>query len=243
MPNRREFLGSGAAAAALATLPEAALGARPARADYAYDSLFIDVPQVIGRGAGIGPFVAHLSGAGVEGVRAAGGEPIGYFTPVIGWTSEQLSVLIRWPAAAPGRDRAIERIVRHPTVAHATRTRLAATLRPAPSDQPRPNGIVTQRWFTIRSADVDAFVALSGVAWPEFERDFPTRVFGLFRAEPTAEEAKRDLTRMLLNTQYDSHAVWEASRAPSATSAEAFKKRAAMTLTTNVVSCKFVSLA
>ena len=152
------------------------------------------------------------------------------------------TVLVRWPDAAPGRERAVAALTRHPSVRTAERTRLAATLRPGPTDRPRAAGIHTHRWFEVRTGDVDAFVELSGRAWPEFERDFDADIFGLFRAAQDADEARRGVTRMLLNTRYASHAVWEASRTPSPQAADAFRRRRDLTLTTRVASLSFVPI-
>lgn len=242
MIDRRDML---AGAAGLAVTP--ALGATSATAahagsDFPYDYLLIEVPQQTGRGAGLEPFLAHLKGAGAAAVKAAGGELLGAFTPLIGWTSEQVAVLVRWPEVTRGRERAVDTITRHPTVARVERSALAPTVRPKPADLPVAQGIYTHRWFTIHARDLDEFVTLSADAWPDFERDFASRVFGLFRAEPTPAEARAGQLRMLLNTQYDSHAVWEASRVPSSKAASNFRRRADLTITTRVVSLRFVPI-
>lgn len=48
---------------------------------------------------------------------------------------------------------------------------------------------------------------------------------------------------MLLNTQYASHAVWEASRKPSSEPTELFERRAQLTVTTRVASLHFTAFA
>lgn len=241
MPHRRDILIAGAGLVAAPALGRATGSGEGAYA--IYDYLFVKLRQAAGgRGGQLEPFLAHLRGPGLAAVCAAGGEMLSAFTPMIGWTSEQLAVLLRWPASAPDRERAVAAVGRFPGVATMERSRLAATLRPMVSDRPLTRGIYTHRWFTIRTADLDEFVALSGAAWPDFERDFATRVFGLFRAVPNADERAHGTTRMLLNTQYDSHAVWEASRAPSPVAAASFRRRGEITLTTDVVSCRYVPI-
>lgn len=242
MIDRRNLLAGAAGLAATQALGATSANAARASRGFPYDYLLIEVPQRTGRGAGLEPFLAHLRGVGAAAVKAAGGELFGAFTPLIGWTSEQVAVMIRWPDAAPGRERAVDAIVRHPTVARAERSALAATVRPGSSDRPLTRGIYTHRWFTIHARDLDEFVALSADAWPDFERDFATRVFGLFRAEPSAAEARAGRLRMLLNTQYDSHAVWEASRTPSPKASANFRRRGELTITTRVVSLRFVPI-
>lgn len=242
MPNRRDILAGGAGLLAAQALAGRAT-ATAAPSGFPYDYLFVEVKQAVGgRGGQVAPFLDHLRGAGLAAVREAGGEVLGAFTPLIGWSSEQLAVMLRWPVDAAARERAVAEIERHPAVARVERSRLAPTLRPSATDRPLTRGIYTHRWFTIAGRNLDEFVALSGAAWPEFERDFASRIYGLFRADPTPEERRQGHIRMLLNTQYDSHAVWEASRAPSPKSAEAFKRRADMTLTTRVVSLKYVPI-
>ena len=242
MIDRRDLLAGAAALAAGQALGITAAHAARAGSGFPYDYLLIEVPQRTGRGAGLEPFLAHLKGAGATAVKAAGGELFGAFTPLIGWTSEQVAVMIRWPEAAPDREPAIDTIVRHSTVARVERSALAPTIRPGPTDRPLTRGIYTHRWFTIRARDLTEFVALSAEAWPDFERDFATRVFGLFRAEPTAAERRDGLLRMLLNTQYDSHAVWEASRSPSPKTAANFRRRGELTITTHVASLRFLPI-
>lgn len=240
MATRREVLGGAAGLAAMGGAAPAA-SAGPG-ADFAYDYLLVEVPRRRGESGGSAPFLAHLREVGLPAVRAVGGEVLGHVTPLIGWSSEQIAVIIRWSGRQRGRERAIAAITRHPSALGVDWSRLAPTLRPAPHDLPRVGGIYTHRWFEIREADFAEFVDLSGAAWPEFERDFEAEVFGLFRAQQSPAEVRRGVVRMLLNTWYASHAVWEASRTPSPRAAAAFRRRSDLTLTTRVVSLRFTPL-
>lgn len=249
MTTRREILSQGAAVAAAAA-PLAAMARvvpAPQRGGeggaFPYDYLFVEVPQRSGRLGGAAPFLAHLRSAGAAAIAVAGGDILGYFTPLIGWSSEQLAVMIRWPEpSSPDRERAVRILTQHPTVRKVERSVLAPTLRPAPMERPKITGIYTHRWFDIRTPDLAEFIDLSGQAWPDFEREFDAAIFGLFRARSTIEEGRRGVTRMLLNTQYASHAVWEASRVPSSGAAGLFRRRSDLTLTTRVVSLHFTAL-
>ena len=49
-------------------------------------------------------------------------------------------------------------------------------------------GIYVHNWFTIDAAGFDEFVKLSGEAWPDFERRFEAKIFGLFAAEPRQDD-------------------------------------------------------
>lgn len=246
MTNRRDVLFGGASLLG-AAMPASALTQRSGgpttpvgnRNRYAYDYLLVEVKQGNGGTPRQAAFLAHLTSAGAAAIAAAGGELIGYFTPLIGWSSEQLAVMVRWPDAAPDRERAIAAVVNHTSVAKVERNRLAATTRPAPTARPEAGGIYTHRWFNIRNGDLEEFVQLSDGAWPDFEREFEARIFGLFRADPQLAGVPGGVTRMLLNTWYRSHAVWDASRTPSAGPAGRFDRRGQLTLTTRVVSLRF----
>jgi len=240
MADRRQILiGAASVAAATTALGSRAFAApaptRPPAQNDIYDYIFADlVPGSTAPKA----FIEGLNQTAAA-VRAAGGEPLGYFTPLIGWTSQQLAVVLRWKGDGAGREQAVRAIEAHPAVARVERSKLTATTRPAPTDLPLTRGIYTHRWFDVRTADVPEFIDLSNRAWPAFEREFASRVFGLFRATQTADDAARGVTRMLLNTQYDSHAVWEASRRPSSEPADLFQRRGDLTLTTRVASIRF----
>jgi len=246
MVDRRQIL-IGAAGLAAVGAPLAARAAstlaspQPNARDLIYDYLFVELAPGGGNPAQAA-FIKDLPTA-VAGIRAAGGEALGYFMSLIGWSSQHLAVALRWNGAAAGRDQAVRAIETHPAVLKVERSRLAATTRPAPSDLPLKTGIYTHRWFEVKSSDVPEFIDLSNRAWPAFEREFDSRIFGLFRAEQTADEASRGVTRMLLNTQYASHTVWEASRRPSSEPADLFHRRGELTLTTRVASLRFNSLA
>jgi hypothetical protein len=158
----------------------------------------------------------------VPAVQATGGAVIGLFFPQIGFASNAATLLVRWPGttgAVPGLDSASLR----------TNDRLAATLRPADTDRPKPGGIYVHRWFTVAPANLETFISLSGQAWPSFEGGFDSNIFGLFRA---SEPAANGDVRMLLLTRYADHGVWEASRQPSATARDAFASRHALTTST-----------
>lgn len=247
MLDRRQILigSAGLAAAASSSIGGAAAAPRPDGApasEAIYDYLFVEV--LPGEGASTQKaFIDHLRGPGAAGVRAAGGEALGYFTPLIGWTSQNIAVLLRWTDSVAGREKAVRAIQSHPAVAKSDRSRLAATVRPAPADLPRTTGIYTHRWFDVKTGDVPEFVDLSSRAWPSFEREFPAAIFGLFRAEALPQDHRRGVTRMLLNTQYESHAVWEASRKPSSEPTALFERRSQITLTTRVASLHFTALA
>ena len=241
MANRRQVLigaaGLVAAAAPVVSRAAAPFATTPDAGDFIYDYIFVDAAPGAGQ-VHQKAFIASLPEAAAA-VRAAGGEALGYLTPLIGWTSQQLALVLRWKNGAAGREDVVKLLTTHPAVQTVERSRLAATVRPAPSDLPLTRGIYTLRWFEVKTADVPEFIALSEKAWPYFENEFPSRVFGLFRAAQTRDEARRGVTRMLLNTQYDSHAVWEASRRPSSEPTELFSRRNDLTLTTRVASLRF----
>jgi|GEM_PF-987345 len=250
MTNRRNILigATGAIAVAAAAPLSARVATTGSGADTAfantnfiYDYVFIDTVPGAG-GSTQKAFVEHVRTLGLHAVRAASGEALGYLTPLIGWTSQQVAIVLRWPTNAPGREQAVTDLTSHPAVRTIERSRLAATVRPAPADLPKTTGIYTHRWFDVKTADVPEFIELSKNAWPYFEGEFDSTVFGLFRADQSADDRARGTTRMLLNTQYSSHAVWEASRKPSSEPTELFHRRNNLTLSTRVASLRFNTL-
>jgi hypothetical protein len=154
-------------------------------------------------------------------LKTVGGEVVGLFSPQLGFAANEGVLLVRWPDEVSG---AVPNLKGAQVRA---RDPLAATLRPAgDSDLPKPGGIYVHRWFTVATANVEAFVDLSGQAWPSFEAGFDTNIFGLFRA--AAPPANGEV-RMLLLTRYADHGVWEASRQPATTAREAFSNRHELT--------------
>lgn len=242
MVSRREIMIAGVAAAVAPSISRAAESASAPGdgGSFIYDYLFVEV--LPGPGASSQTeFLAHLSDT-VPGVRAAGGEAIGYFTPLIGWSSQNFAIMLRWKVDAPGREQAVRALGSHAIISRVERSRLAATVRPGPTDLPKTTGIYTHRWFEVKTGDIPEFIDLSNRAWPTFEKEFPALVYGLFRAEASAEDRSPGVTRMLLNTWYESHAVWEASRKPSSEPAAMFARRTQLTLTTRVASLRFTPL-
>jgi hypothetical protein len=169
-------------------------------------------------------FAEWVDGTARQAARAAGGDLLGLFLPQLGFQAHERILLLRW------RDTAGDVLAACSYVGSVVTDRLRPTARPADTDQLRPGGIVVHRWFTIDPKDEEAFVALSREAWVGFESEFASSPFGLFAAEPKAEDGAS--MRMLLMTRYDGHADWEVSRRPSADVAEAFARRRALTLAT-----------
>jgi hypothetical protein len=205
--------------------------------DFIYDYLFVEVPPGPGTSSQ-DAFVPHLRDA-ASNVQKAGGEAIGYFTPFIGWSSQNIAVLLRWGGSTSGREQVVRSFENKGITARVDRSMLAATVRPGGTDLPRTTGIYTHRWFDVKTSDIPEFIDRSNSAWPFFEKEFPAKVFGLFRAEQSPQDRRRGVTRMLLNTWYESHAVWESSRKPSSEPTALFKRRAQLTLTTRVASLHF----
>ena len=170
----------------------------------------------------------------VPAVNAGGGAVLGLFFPQIGFASNEATLLARWPTASEATPPALK------TAVLRSRDRLAATLRPGDADLPRPGGIYVHRWFNVAAKDVEAFIDLSGQAWPSFEAGFDSNIFGLFRALTPALNGD---IRMLLLTRYADHGVWEASRQPAATARDAFASRHALTTSTIARSSTLLPLA
>jgi hypothetical protein len=166
-------------------------------------------------------FAEHIAATARPAITAAGGELLGLFLPQLGFASNERAVLCRWPSEpAPWLDGC-------PGASGWVTDRLSATVRPADDDRVPAGGIVVHRWFVIDPADREEFVELSNGAWAGFEGEFESTVFGLFAAEPRAEDGAS--MRMLLMTRYGGHADWDVSRRPNAESARRFARRRELT--------------
>ena len=209
----------------------AALAATPAWAaadEFVYDYLFLDLDDPKAGGPPARAF-AEAVRARLPGIKAAGGEVLGLFTPQIGWVARQAALLVRWSPDGNGRTGEVSGLMRDKTVRFAQRGRLAPTSRPAPEDRPRPGGIFVHRWFVVETDNVQEFLRLSQEGWRDFETRFEANIFGLFAADRSSIDRRDGVQRLLLITRYKDHGVWEASRDPSTAAMAAFQRRAAIT--------------
>lgn len=179
-------------------------------------------------------FTKWAGGTARLAAHNAGGELLGLFLPQLGFQAHERLMLLRWQNVTG------DALSGCPYVGAVTTERLRPTARPADSDQLKPGGIVVHRWFTIDPKDEAAFVALSKEAWIGFESEFASNPFGLFAAEPKAEDGAS--MRMLLMTRYDGHADWESSRRPSPSVAENFARRRELTRATGACSTTLAPL-
>jgi hypothetical protein len=188
----------------------------------AYDYVFITLNRVPT------PHLAlaeHLRDVAGPALRDEGGEIVGQFAPQLGWAANEAAVLVRWsgepgdvvPIAGPG------------LTASARVDRLTPTLRPADADRPAAGGIYVHRWFEVEADAADEFVGLSDQGWERFERLFDTQIFGLFKADPSADDRAAGVVRLLLLTRYASHGVWEESRDPTTEAMQIFARRQQLT--------------
>jgi hypothetical protein len=150
---------------------------------------------------------------------------IGQFAPQLGWANDEAAVLVRW-AGARGELAAITRLE---GVAKASVEHVAPTIRPGDADRPAAGGVYVHRWFEIEAGAEDEFVGLSSQGWGHFETLFDAKIFGLFRAEPSAADRAAGSSRLLLVTRYGDHGVWEASRDPTTEAMQIFMRRQQLT--------------
>jgi hypothetical protein len=167
----------------------------------------------------------HLALSKALAERARAAPAIGQFSPQLGFASNEAVVILRGtglatilPAGAPIVSREL--------------TLLTPTIRPRETETLAPGGIYVHRWFTIDGSAMDEFVSLSGRAWPDFERLFDARIFGLFSAQESEQDRRQTARRMLLLTRYGGHDVWERSRDPSTDAMQIFLERQRLTRTT-----------
>lgn len=141
------------------------------------------------------------------------------FAPLLGFASDQALVL-----TAAGAD-----LAGAPGVVASERHRLSPTLRPTEEAPPLAGGIYVHNWFTIDGEAVDEFVRLSGVAWPDFEARFETKIFGLFLAQESDADRAAGQRRLLLMTRYRDLGEWQASRDPTTDAMQVFLRRRELT--------------
>jgi hypothetical protein len=219
--DRRRWLAGAGASVLAPAVAEAAGGIRM------YDYLFLDLEAPPGTPPA--KTYADQVRARAAGIKAAGGEVLGLFTPQLGWHARQAALLVGWTGEAPGREAEVGALQKLGGVGKVERHRMAATARPAPTDRPRPGGIYVHRWFVIGAEDQAEVVALSVEGWRDFEARFDTNIFGLFAVDRTPADKAAGVTRLLLITRYKDHGVWETSRDPSTDAMAAFMRRQKLT--------------
>jgi hypothetical protein len=191
-----------------------------------YEYLFLTL-------SGAGPSHRALAQA-LAPLRPAGGL-VAQFTPQLGWAANEGAVLIRADNAEPILKAAAGQ------AAASEHHRLSPTVRPEAGQALKPGGVYVHRWFTVGAGDVGEFVNLSAQAWPKFEGQFETTIFGLFQADRTAADTAAGQVRLLLLTWYRNHGVWEASRDPTTESMQIFARRQQLTRHTRACSTLLVS--
>jgi hypothetical protein len=142
-------------------------------------------------------------------------QTVAVFAPLLGFASNEALVLAR-PGVEPGA--AIQAV-----------DRLMPTLRPVEDVPPEGGGVYVHNWFTIDGTGVDEFVRLSGEAWPDFERRFETRIYGLFLARESEADRAEGARRLLLMTRYRDLGEWQVSRDPTTEAMQVFLRRRELT--------------
>ena len=168
-------------------------------------------------------------------LKACAVPPVAVFSPLLGYASN--TVLALFPALEAGEALAVART---DGAVSALRTRLSATARPAAGATPLPGGVYVHNWFHIDADAVEAFVALSVEAWPDFEGRFEARIFGLFLAEASETDLSQGARRLLLMTRYRDLGEWQASRDPTTEAMKTFARRRELTRVSLARSCLLI---
>ena len=142
-------------------------------------------------------------------------DTVAMFAPLLGFASNEALVLARAGAKLDLSAHSVDR--------------LTPTLRPTQDVPPEPGGIYVHNWFTIDGDAVDEFVRLSGEAWPDFERRFETRIYGLFLAAESEADRTDGARRLLLMTRYRDLGEWQVSRDPTSDAMQVFLRRRELT--------------
>jgi hypothetical protein len=193
----------------------------PRRVSANYDYLFL----TLARAPTPHPALARRLADAAPALKAAGGEVVGQWAPQLGWANDEAAVLVRWAG-----DRGdLSGITSLEGIAKSNVEHIAPTIRPGDADRPGAGGIYVHRWFEIEAGAEDEFVQLSSQGWAHFETLFDAKIFGLFRADPSAADRAAGASRLLLITRYGDHGVWEASRDPTTEAMQIFLRRQQLT--------------
>jgi hypothetical protein len=154
-------------------------------------------------------------------------QTVAVFAPLLGFASNEALVLAR-PGVEPGATvQAVDR--------------LAPTLRPTEDVPPEASGIYVHNWFTIDGTATDEFVRLSGEAWPDFERRFETKIYGLFLAQENKADRADGARRLLLMTRYRDLGEWQVSRDPTTEAMQVFLRRRELTRVSLARACVLIT--
>jgi hypothetical protein len=174
-------------------------------------------------------FMAHVRNVAGPAIAAADGEIVGVFQGQLGFSSNEVIVLLRSKPSTRDRLRELDAapgvVTMHPEL-------LTPTVRPSDTAGLKNGGIYVHRWFSVDADSMADFISLSNRAWENFEGSFQTEIFGLFTAERTARDVQEGAGRLLLLTYYASHGVWEESREQTRDPNGLFVQRHALTRTT-----------
>ena len=153
-------------------------------------------------------------------------DTVAVFAPLLGFASNEALVLARAGAKLD-------------LPAHSV-DRLTPTLRPTQDAPPERGGIYVHNWFTIDGDSVDEFVRLSGEAWPDFERRFETKIYGLFLAGESEVDRADGARRLLLMTRYRDLGEWQVSRDPTSDAMQVFLRRRELTRVSLARACTVI---
>jgi hypothetical protein len=158
-------------------------------------------------------------------LSSLGGKPWAVANGLFGFWTNELLLVTTWPRAAdastlltPNLPEGAEIVEQHNFV---------ATARPVDDTPLSSPGLYVHRFFEVRNADVDRFVALSEEAWNTFENtsEYAAQPQGLFCQRDRSDESGL----MLLVTWYDRFESWERSRTPPPEAETNFRARAMLT--------------
>ena len=155
----------------------------------------------------------------------------GVFTGLFGLASNEVYVVLTED------DQEMQRVVSNAQTQVVRCEPWQPTARPTDPGVLSEPGLYVFRSFLIQAKDVDELVELSQRAWETFEtnEDYQTKPVGLFRPLDQGDQVP-----MQLVTWYDGFDSWEKSRTPAPDAIENFRRRHALTSTSNAVATRLV---
>ncbi|MBU99696.1 MAG: hypothetical protein CMM24_04960 [Rhodospirillaceae bacterium] len=125
---------------------------------------------------------------------------------------DTLTVISIWPNAELANKTTDELFSSIRTIDSIEKNFMFPTVKPTSEEPPTKQGNYAFRWFETPKQNFDEFIQLCVEAWPDFEKNYDSKIIGLWKLDNDADANNN--TRTLLLTRRPNLAVWERSKIP-----------------------------
>ena len=136
----------------------------------------------------------------------------GIFRSQIGLPRDAITVITLWPDAETESNTADKLFSNIETIQAIEKNFMVPTVRPTSHTSPIKQGNYAFRWFETPKQNFDKFIQLCVEAWPDFEKNYDSKIIGLWRLDNEVNTNGNISTLML--TRRPNLAVWEKSKIP-----------------------------